>query len=737
MDRRSRSPRLEDKVYEVMENENMADTNSKDGSGKRKFDLAALLKKNPQRTRIGVAAAVLLVLAAVLVWSFGTGGSDKKGRRSGTPSDLAAQPAPVSPDMMDDEEDSDEASSGEGDAQPGVDAPDSSVAEEGDSGKKPEEAPPLPEDVTLWTPDDFQRARREGDARLIEAVGHLGAGSVGKEAVVAALTVMLAPLAPEEPAEPTEGQEGQEGAMPGVRRGPIHHAPSRQVDDGKLAEAVVEALAANDTEAAREVLGQIIAGKRSTEGDETRIVEAALKALAERNTPGNESLLFRMLTAADQFRPSSGAAVGSPASRPGVSTPGQTLSAEWLRGQVLSLVEKTASSNFRIRLGEFLVQPTTPLAWRAEMGKFLLEPHVDNLGVQFVVYQSGRMEQDVRTRIEEHFAARSTQAMAAVLGVPQEAARDGRSTGFGRAAMPPAGGAAAPDAEQDPELPFRLARQLWGERCTSVFIQQLADLDRRDDKGHLAAICATMPVETVRNALLKTLKSGQGPEVLEKAGIPGAMVSDPGLLLVVKSLDRQEPQAAPAGRGGRGTAQPAPGRTGGTVAQNWMKFSETLVRSWCERLDAAALANAEAARLAGKNPDEMRRLEDLPVELHDGAVAGIRSAYHLVIPGSLAEKLSGAAVGPMRIQYVRIEERTTMKRTLGYYRRAARVRDGRTVDDGVWIDTYRSAAAPGVRCSMDILIRPRDKNATRDPNPDAEETMIIEILSIEARELQL
>ncbi|MDZ7617991.1 MAG: hypothetical protein U1E05_13380, partial [Patescibacteria group bacterium] len=213
-----------------------------------------------------------------------------------------------------------------------------------------------------------------------------------------------------------------------------------------------------------------------------------------------------------------------------------------------------------------------------------------------------------------------------------------------------------------------------------------------------------------------------------------AMVSDPGLLLVVKSLDRQEPQTAPAGRGGRGAPQPVPGRGGANSGQNWMKFSETLVRSWCERLDAAALANAEAARLAGKNPDEMRRLADLPIELPEGAAANVRAAYHLVVPGTLAEKLSGAVVGPMRVQYVRIEERTTMKRTLGYYRRAARVRDGRTVDDGVWIDTYRSAAAPGVRCSMDILIHARDKKGTLDP--DAEETMVIEILSVEARELQ-
>ncbi|MDZ7618632.1 MAG: hypothetical protein U1E05_16640, partial [Patescibacteria group bacterium] len=501
MDRRSRSPRLEDKVYEVMEDD-MAD--SKQGSGKRKFDLVALLKKNPQRTRIGIAAAVILLLAAVLAWSFSSGGGDKKGRRSGAPVDLAAKPVPMAPDMMDDE-DTDEDSSGEGDSAAGADAPDSQTGEEEDAAKKPEEPPPLPEDVTLWTPDDFQRARREGDARLIDAVGHLGTASVGKDAVVAALAVMLAPLAPEEPTEQTEGQEGQEATMPAARRGPVHRTPTRPVDDGKLAEAVVEALAINDTEPARELLGQIISGKHSTVADETRMVEAALKAMAEQSTPGNEALLFRMLTAADQFRPSSGAAVGAPAVRPGAATPGQPLSAEWLRSRVLSLVEPTASSEFRVNLGKFLVQPTTPLAWRAEMGKFLLEPHVDNLGVQFVMYQSGRMDRDVRTRIEEHFAARSTQAMAAVLGVPQEALRDGRGTGFGRGTAAPRQGGVA-DAEQDPELPFRLARQLWGERCTSVFIQQLAELDRRDDKGHLAALCATMPVDAVRSALLKTLK---------------------------------------------------------------------------------------------------------------------------------------------------------------------------------------------------------------------------------------
>lgn len=719
----------------------MADTKAtSNSSGGRKFDISALLKKNPQRTKIGVAVAVLLVLAIVLLWSFGSGGDGKKkGRRSGSPAGPAAQHVPSSPDMMDDEQDADDPASETDGAPPTTETDVAPETTEGEAKTEPE-VPPLPEDVSTWGPEDFLRARREGEPRLIDAVGHLGRNAAGKDAVVAALVGMLKPLPPDEPEDQKEqeGQEGQEGPAPGTRRPSVQHGINRSTDAGKLAEAVVEALAMNDTEAARDVLVQIISGKFPIDDDESRIVEAALKALAEQNTPGNEDLLFRMLTAAEEYRKPSGTALGIPPSRPGVSAPGQTLTAEWLRGHVLSLVEKTASSKFRIRLGEFLVQPTTPLAWRAEMGKFLLEPHVDNLGVQFVMYQSGRMEQETRGRIEEHFATRSAQAMQALLGVPREAARDGRSAGFGRGAMPPVGGAAVPDTAQDPELPFRLARQLWGERCTSVFIQQLADLDRRDDKGHLAAICATMPVETVRNALLKALKTGHGPEVLEKAGIPGGMVSDPGLLLVVKSLDRQEPQASTPGRpGARGPSQPAPGRTSGSVAQNWMKFSETLVRSWCERLDAAALANAEAARLAGKNPDEMRRLEDLPIELHDGAAAGIRSAYHLVVPGTLAEKLSGAMVGPIRIQYVRIEERTTMKRALGYYKRAARVRDGRTVDDGVWIDTYRSAAAPGVRCSLDVLIHLADKKGARDLDPDAEETMTIEILSVEARELQL
>ncbi len=735
MNGRPRYVPLESKVYEVMENGDMTDSqNTSTPSGKGRFDLSALLK-NPKAMRLGIAGAVLLVLLVVLLWSFLSGGTDEKKRQS---SDKGPQSAPRAPIVMDDEdEDADdgedsEQASGEGTAKP--EAPPEGSEAEGDQQAEPE-VPPLPEDLSQWKPDDFRRARREGDAKLVEAVEQLAPRSIGNDVVVPLLTELLAPPVIEEPEEPEENQEAEqpeETPRRGQRR-LTQTTASRPNAISGLAEAVVAALAINNTEAARNILEQVVTGKFTAEAEETKVVEATLKALAAQQTPANEELLFRILTAAEAFRPSSGRAA-MPRARGAAS--GEPLSAEWLRSQVLAELEQAASVALRAKLAAFLAQPTTPLAWRAEMGKFLLEPDVANLGAQFVMYQSDAIDQETRAKIEQHFADRSARAMQAVLGVPQTESNTGRNMRVGRGVAPSSRRTVEPEAVPDPDLPFQLARQLWGERCTTVFIRQLEDFGRRDDKGHLLALCATMPVDSVRSALLRALKDSLGPDLIEKSGIPNSLVSDPGFLLVVKSLDREEPQNSAAQRSGRRGGQPGTGRTGDNLGQAWMQFSETLVRSWCERLDAAALINAEAARLAGKNPKELLRLEDLPIELHEGGQEGIRAAYHLVVPGPLSDKLSGAAVGPMRIQYVRIQERTSMKRMLGYYRRVARVRDGRPISDGLWIDTYRSTDAPGVRCSLDILIHAPDKQGARDLDLDTEETLVIELLSVEARELQ-
>jgi hypothetical protein len=542
------------------------------------------------------------------------------------------------------------------------------------------------------------------------------------------------------PVQAEEPDEGEEGTSPHAARQPVRQA-GRATEAGKLAEAVVEALAMNDTAPARATLEQVIAGKLQTEGDEVKVVEVALKALAEQPTPGNEELLFRLLTESEQFREPSGPSLGIPPGRPGPAVSAQPLSAEWLRGRVLSAVEKTATKDFRVKLGVFLTQPTTPLAWRAEMGEFLLEPSPDNLDAQFVMYQSGRIEDTVRDRIEEHFARRNSQAMQAVLGIPWAASGvrrgtvAGRGVGTGRGTASAAGRGGLPVVPEDPELPFHLAHQLWGKASTEAFSSRLADTSRHDGRGHLLALCSAMPVETVRTALLTTLKAhhGDGPDALEKAGVPSEIVSDPGFVLVVKSLDRQEPQTPTTGRPAtRGRPQPPAGRAVDSAGLKWMKYSETLVRSWCGRLDAAAHAHAENARLAGKDPKSLRRLEDLPIQLHEGAV--VQAAYHLVLPSSAADKLSGTLVGPTRIQYVRIEERTSIKRMVGYYQRIARVRSGRQVADGIWFDAYRPPAASGVRCSLDVFIRLPEKKGARDIDLEADQNMIIEVLSIEARE---
>ncbi|MFW5692887.1 MAG: hypothetical protein ACOCWL_01595, partial [Thermoguttaceae bacterium] len=66
------------------------------------------------------------------------------------------------------------------------------------------------------------------------------------------------------------------------------------------------------------------------------------------------------------------------------------------------------------------------------------------------------------------------------------------------------------------------------------------------------------------------------------------------------------------------------------------------------------------------------------------------------------------------------------------YTRMARVREGRPIDGGFWLDSYRPAATSGVRASVDVLIRAIDRKG--DLDPAAEVPMVVELLSVEARE---
>jgi hypothetical protein len=682
----------------------------------------------------------------------------------------------------------------------------------GQPGMKPQR----PQDVAQWKMQDYFSARAEGDARLVEAVGHLGKQSVGNAAAAPLLAQLLAP--------PKAEEKPAEGTQPGYR-------PQQLQPNPQLVQAIVTALAINGTDVARTILVQLLAGMLPTEDDKAA-VEGALKALVEHPSPQTDSILLTALTAPEKLRAASRGQV----------------TADQLREKTLTAVSSTASEGLRTALARYLVQPATPPQWREQMGGFLTQQDPNNVGAQLILYQSEGTAPETKATFEQYFTAYSSAAMGAVLGIaggegtgpgqvpgvsvprapsaygnpvaprgpvsPQRPSsydgpvgRGGYPAGpvrpnaanMGRAWNPAAG----PNANQaqagpaDPDATYRRARQLWSAQTAAMIEGRLGQLQSLGDQAPLLILAGTFPVDSVRSAVWKALHDhwAEGPQPLESAGLSTSVITDPGLLLTIKTLPRRAsaeagsslPGAAgssyraPNASSGRGFQQPADSyprenryrpnirpragqpSSGAEPVQtareaqdkrmqaerDWMQASERLVRAWCERFDAAGPAGAKASGKAGGSMLGAEPDATLPIKLHPQA--NVVSEYHLNWPADLGAKVSGVAPGPMEIHYLRIVDKADPAKRVGFYRRqlGLRLPDVHTTDNGYWMDRLQRVPQPkepgpidktGWKRSVDILITVAQGSpstsgqASPQPPQGQESDLVIQILSIEMKD---
>ena len=530
---------------------------------KGKSSISSRLGNIPPAAKIGLLVVLLVIMAVVFWVNLGGGGTDKK-RRGGSQraGGQQSQPLPPPPDAAQaqlappDEDDQQE--------QP------QETPQAPEKEPQQDEKPERPEDVAQWKGQDFYDARKEGDPRLIEAVGQLAKRALGSPNVAENLAKLLEPPKPEEEAEPKP--------RPGYR-------PPARVQDPKLIQAIVAALEANGSGRAREILEQILAGSIPSDDDKTA-VEATLKALAENPCPENEAILLRALTEAEKLRP---LAEGD-------------VMAEDLRKMALAVVESAASERLRAELAKYVIKPTTAVTRRVALGKFLEEDHPANVAAQLVIYQSEDMAkemQGMRTSFEGYFTAYSSGALREMLGLRTEAAGTSRRPPARTppTRRPPTGSVQQGDSkETDPDLAFRLARHLWGAQCVAMVEGRLGKIDSLEKEAQLVVLASTIPVESMRAAVLKTFRKqfSDGPKEMESAGLTKELISDPGLLPVLKVLVRK--QAAPHAANKEAREQFMKAK------EDWLKFAEDSVGVWCERFHATGLARAEAARLAGREP---------------------------------------------------------------------------------------------------------------------------------------
>ena len=515
--------------------------------------------------------------------------------------------------------------------------------------------PSRPEEFSDWKPDDFRTARKEGDARLAEAVIYLGETKKGDTATAELLIELLTPPKEEEQPETTAPRQRPAGLGPGGLRGRLGGARP----GGGLVESIIDALAQNASPPAQKALEQLVAGKLETEADDAPLLALAAIARNARDVQAFEELLYTALVAPEKLRPTEDDAEEQ---QDDAEEQQDVVSADQLQQEALGLMPSISSARLRTHLAQFVVDASTAQDGGAQFIDLLIEPLVDNLDAQVVLYLGENVDPAVKAELHEAFIGYSSEALDRLLGVPPgSGATPGRTRGgLGGLArrtnrpVPPVAGrpqraladrmqgaqrqlrgrlgtnlpqgaggrfagstavtgsaerpvSIAEALENDPLMPYQVAKRLWNPQFVSALVAQAGQIEGFEDGLDVMRFAWTVPADDVRIAQRELLREHweEGTEYLRLSGSFGREIRDPGLLLVTKSAPRREDPARRQAASNRNTTR----RTGRSPGQNrrrelsdedlakiqWMEACEEFIRELNERFYAAAQSQGSAA----------------------------------------------------------------------------------------------------------------------------------------------
>jgi len=289
---------------------------------------------------------------------------------------------------------------------------------------------------------------------------------------------------------------------------------------------------------------------------------------------------------------------------------------------------------------------------------------------------------------------------------------------------------------QNPELAYRVGKQLWSDQTVALVNTRLEGVQSLRDGAAEILMAGTVPTDAIRAKLYETLRAKweEGSKSLESAGLGGAVITDPGFLTVLKSLPRkdQKPEtvtalqrsrrdgASKGARGGSSTT-PSPGRptagpsgpgqpgagqqSGQTPDFQWMDACELLTRAMCEQFAAAA----KDAAAKGVTVAESTR----PVEIPPSA--NVTAEYHLDWPKGLSQPggLAGVSPDPMTIHYIRMEQKSSPTKIFGYFRRRVFRPEEHPVSKGFWMESFRPVPKTDRQLSVDILVTRKEDIAEK------------------------
>ncbi len=357
-----------------------------------------------------------------------------------------------------------------------------------------------------------------------------------------------------------------------------------------------------------------------------------------------------------------------------------------------------------------------------------------------VLYRGSKTAEETKQQFEQYFADHGSRVLAGLLGISEEASGRSTSSAYRRpptrrspprrspARNRPRPGRTGPNAEEekpDPDLPYRMARLLWGPECVALVQSRLSELESFEEEKSLVLLAASMPVDDVRTALYEVLRKNwdEGPKQVQSAGLSSA-VTDPGLVLMFKTLPRAQTMS-------RVTRKDAKEKFLGTK-KAWQEFADKSVQAWCERFHEAA---EEESRPDKPTEGEDESTSGLSFALHAGAK--ITAEYHAKWPEHVQAKLAGVELGFLEIHYIRIEEEASRRARVGHYKRRLKAGAPREIGGAECLESFRTVADTDRKRSIDVLIsranKSRGATSDKDKKANEPEDLVIEILSIEAK----
>jgi hypothetical protein len=691
------------------------------------------VKKSNNRNKYiaaGGGALLLLIVAVIYFLSSGSRASEDEG--SAAPA--AATPKAAAPAKILTEAESEALLAGQSLA-PGK-APKGAISSEEDrSSPSPARVKAeFPVDFAKWKPEHFRLAREKRSPRIVQAVRQLGRGNDANPDANENAHLLAELLTPS--SDPTKlatdestDSEGANTSIPGL--GP----------------AIVDTLAVNGSEEARATLKRILLGKQPSDSPDRVITIAALRAIVNHPDEQNQRILTVLLAVPETVRPAGRGEV----------------TADQLQDECLKLIKPVATADFRLDLAKKINQGNSSASSRRRVIAMLTSGDPANRSAQIELLVNGQLEPSMISRLDAQLGPTAQQVLEAL----QRATPTDWATLETDTSIPPI---PPPNADENSREEItlndavRFAKQLW----RPDFIQEMVARVDSDEitlaNSPLLTLAAAIPSDTVRKSLLRKLAefSADDDTAPQFSSLFSDEGYDPGWLVVLKQLPREEPKAS----SGKTSAKPGNATKDLTVAQLstkeqstrrlWLKTSEKFLRGVIDRLSKTDnYRSGSVNAVAGQRLDPVESSEefdslleaptpakkpvaakahrrdsppdvDVGISLHEGAE--VKNACILNWPADFRGGLQSLASGQLLVRYVRLTSESDIDTVARFYQNQLKTSLLRTVSRGRWVDSLTKLDDGQVR-SLDVLITRTGTGPS--PPHGTPEKIIVDILSVQ------